>query len=493
MPELKKYKMFINGEWVNSDTKKTFETLNPESNKPWAVVPEASASDVDIAVKAAQNAFEGEWPKLLPKERARYLRMIGDKLRENAEHLGKIETIDTGKLYRETYKQANYIAEYYDYYAGLADKVEGTVLPIDKPNIQAITTRIPIGVIAAIVPWNSQMFLTATKLAPALAMGNTVVIKCSELAPATMFEFAKLIEETGIPKGVVNVISGFGEPCGKALTSHNLVEKIAFTGGPETARHIIRNSAENLSEVSLELGGKSPVAVFNDANQENAINGITAGIFGASGQSCIAGSRLYLQEEIYDEFLDKLSKRAEKIKIGAPMDPETEMGPISNYKQLEVIEKNIKLTLEQGGRLKCGGQRHSFSNEGYYFPATIIECDNHNLPVAENELFGPVLSVMKFKTEDEVVSKMNDNQYGLSSGVYTSDLARGMRVSKAIRAGITFVNTYRLISPTAPFGGIKDSGYGKEAGLESIKDYTRVKTTWFYTSDEPTLDPFSIR
>ena len=493
MPELKKYKMFINGEWVNSDTEKIFETLNPENNKPWAVVPEASASDVDRAVKAAQNAFEGEWPKLLPKERARYLRMIGDKLRENAEHLGKIETIDTGKLYRETYKQANYIAEYYDYYAGLADKVEGSVLPIDKPNIQAITTRIPIGVIAAIVPWNSQMFLTATKLAPALAMGNTVVIKCSELAPATMFEFAKLIQETGIPKGVVNVISGFGEPCGKALTSHNLVEKIAFTGGPETARHIIRNSAENLSEVSLELGGKSPVAVFNDANQENAINGITAGIFGASGQSCIAGSRLYLQEGIYDEFLDKLSNRAKKIKIGAPMDPETEMGPISNYKQLEVIEKNIKLTLEQGGRLKCGGQRHSFSNEGYYFPATIIECDNHNLPVAENELFGPVLSVMKFQTEEEVVSKMNDNQYGLSSGVYTSDLARGMRVSKAIRAGITFVNTYRLISPTAPFGGIKDSGYGKEAGLESIKDYTRVKTTWFYTSDEPTLDPFSIR
>ncbi len=493
MPELKKYKMFINGEWVNSDTEKTFETLNPENNKPWAVVPEASASDVDRAVKAAQKAFEGEWPKLLPKERARYLRMIGDKLRDNAEHLGKIETIDTGKLYRETYKQANYIAEYYDYYAGLADKVEGTVLPIDKPNIQAITTRIPIGVVVAIVPWNSQMFLTATKLAPALAMGNTVVIKCSELAPATMFEFAKLIEETGIPKGVVNVISGFGEPCGRALTSHNLVEKIAFTGGPDTARHIIINSAQNLSEVSLELGGKSPVAVFNDANQENAINGITAGIFGASGQSCIAGSRLYLQEEIYDEFLDKLSKRAEKIKIGAPMDPETEMGPISNYKQLEVIEKNIKLTLEQGGRLKCGGQRHSFSNEGYYFPATIIECDNHNLPVAENELFGPVLSVMKFKTEEEVVSKMNDNQYGLSSGVYTSDLARGMRVSKAIRAGITFVNTYRLISPTAPFGGIKDSGYGKEAGLESIKDYTRVKTTWFYTSDEPTLDPFSIR
>jgi len=493
MPELKKYQMFIDGEWLDSDTKKTFETLNPENNKPWAIVPEASANDVDRAVKAAQKAFEGEWPNLLPRERAKYIRAIGNKLRENAELLGKVETIDTGKLYRETHKQANYIAEYYDYYAGLADKVEGTVLPIDKPNVQAITTRIPIGVIAAIVPWNSQMFLTATKLAPALAMGNTVVIKCSELAPATMFEFAKLVEETGIPKGVVNVISGFGDPCGKALTTHNLVEKIAFTGGPETARHIIRNSAENLSEVSLELGGKSPVAVFNDANQENAINGITAGIFGASGQSCIAGSRLYLQNGIYDEFLDKLSKRAEKIKIGAPMDPETEMGPLSNYKQLEVIEKNIKLTLEQGGKIKCGGKRHLFSNEGYYFPATIIECDNHNLPAAENELFGPVLSVMRFETEEEVISKMNDNQYGLSSGVYTSDLSRGMRVSKAIRAGITFVNTYRLISPSAPFGGIKDSGYGKEAGIESIKDYTRVKTTWFYTSDEPTLDPFSIR
>ena len=492
MSELKKYKMFINGEWVESESKKTFETLNPENNKPWAIVPEASAKDVDRAVKSAQKAFEGEWPKLLPRERAKYLRAIGNKLRENAELLGKVETVDTGKLYRETYKQAHYIAEYYDYYAGLADKVEGTVLPIDKPNIQAITTRIPIGVIAAIVPWNSQMFLTATKLAPALAMGNTVVIKASELAPATMFEFAKLVEETGIPKGVVNVITGFGDPCGKALTSHNLVEKIAFTGGPETARHIIRNSAENLSEVSLELGGKSPVAVFNDAHQENAINGITAGIFGATGQSCIAGSRLYLQKEIYNEFIDKLAARAQKIKIGAPMDEDTEMGPLSNFKQLEVIEKNIKLTVEQGGKIKCGGKRHSFSNEGYYFPPTIIECDNHNLPTAENELFGPVLSVMKFNNEEEVINKMNDNQYGLSSGIYTKDINRGLRVSNAIRAGITFVNTYRLISPSAPFGGMKDSGYGKEAGIDSIKDYTRIKTTWFNTSDKPMDDPFTM-
>ena len=493
MTKIKEYKMFIDGLWINSESKKTFETLNPDTNEPWAIVPEASTKDVDKAVKAAQKAFEGEWPKLFPRERGKFLRKIGNLLRENAELLGKIETTDTGKLFRETNKQANYIAEYYDYYAGLADKVEGTVLPIDKPNIQAITTRIPIGVVAAIVPWNSQMLLAATKLAPALAMGNTVVIKSSELAPAVMFEFAKLIEKTGIPKGVVNVITGFGDPCGKALTTHGLVEKIAFTGGPETARHIIRNSAENLSEVSLELGGKSPVAVFEDADQNNAINGITAGIFGASGQSCIAGSRLYIQKDIYNEFIDKLTKRAEKIKIGTPMDPDTEMGPLSSFKQLEIIEKNIKLTVDQGGKIKCGGKRHSFSNKGYYFPATIIECENHNLPAAENELFGPVLSVMKFDTEEEIIKKMNDNQYGLSSGVYTKDLARGLRVSKAIRAGITFVNTYRLISPSAPFGGIKDSGFGKEAGIESIKDYTRVKTTWFYTSDEPTLDPFSMR
>jgi len=471
MTKLKEYKMFINGEWVDSENKKTFESLNPENNEPWALVPEASAKDVDKAVQAAQKAFEGEWPKLFPREKAKYIKAIANQLRENAELLGKIETIDTGKLFRETKTQANYIAEYYDYFAGLTDKVEGTVLPIDKPDMQTITTREPIGVIAAIIPWNSQMLLTAVKLAPALAMGNTVVIKSSELAPATMFEFAKLIEKTGIPKGVVNVVTGFGDPCGKALTSHKLVERIAFTGGPETARHIIRNSAENLSQVSLELGGKSPVAVFEDADQENALNGITAGIFGASGQSCIAGSRLYLQKNIYNNFLDKLINHANKIKLGSPMDPSTQMGPLNSFKQLEIIEKNIKLTVEQGGKLRCGGKRHSLSNKGYYFPATIIECKNHNLPTAENELFGPVLSVMKFETEEEVVNNMNDNQYGLSSGVYTKDFGRALRVSKAIRAGITFVNTYRLISPSAPFGGMKDSGYGKEAGLELKKKY----------------------
>ena len=492
MSNLIRYKMFIDGDWVESKGKKTFKTLNPENNEPWAEVPEANKDDVDIAVKAAQKAFVGSWSKLFPRDRAKYLKEIANQLRENSEHLGRIETIDTGKLFKETKTQANYIAEYYDYYAGLADKVEGTVLPIDKPNMQVITTRVPIGVVAAIIPWNSQMLLTAVKLAPALAMGNTVVIKSSELAPATLFEFAKLIEKTGIPKGVVNVISGFGEPCGKELTSHNLVERVAFTGGPETAKHIIRNSADNLSQVSLELGGKSPVAVFEDADQENALNGITAGIFGASGQSCIAGSRLYIQSSIYEKFLEKIINRANKIKLGSPMDHDTQMGPLNSLKQLELIEKNIKLTLDQGGKLRCGGKRHAMSNKGYYFPPTVIECENHNLPTAENELFGPVLSVMQFNNEKEVIEKMNDNKYGLSSGIYTKDINRGLRVANSIRAGITFVNTYRLISPSAPFGGMKDSGYGKEAGIESIKDYTRIKTTWFNTSDKPMDEPFTM-
>ena len=492
MPKIQNFKMYINGEWVDSSSGKKIQTLNPENNEVWATVPEANEKDVDKAVQSAQNAFENSWSILHPRDRAKYLRLIADQLRENAEHLGKVETIDTGKIYRETKTQANYIAEYYDYFAGLADKVEGTVVPIDKPDMQVTTTRIPIGVVAAIIPWNSQMLLTAVKLAPALAMGNTVVIKASELAPVTLLEFAKLIEKTGIPKGVINIITGLGEPCGKALTTHNLVERIAFTGGPETAKHIIKNSAENLSQVSLELGGKSPVVVFDDADQENALNGITAGIFGASGQSCIAGSRLYLQSKIYNEFLDKLITKAKKIKLGGPMEEDTQMGPLNSFKQLENIEKNIKATTEQGGKIRCGGERSSVSNKGYYFPATIIECENHNLPVAENELFGPILSVMKFDKEEEVIKKMNDNKYGLSSGVYTSNFARGLRVSKAIRAGIVFINTYRLISPMAPFGGIKDSGYGKEAGIESIKEYTRIKTTWYNSSDKPMSDPFTM-
>ena len=492
MPELKKYKMFINGEWVNSDTEKIFETLNPENNKPWAVVPEASASDVDRAVQAAQNAFEGEWSKLLPKERARYLRMIGDKLRENAEHLGKIETIDTGKLYRETYKQANYIAEYYDYYAGLADKVEGTVLPIDKPNIQAITTRIPIGVIAAIVPWNSQLFLVAVKIGPALAAGNTIVLKASEHASAAMLAFGKCVEEAGIPPGVVNIITGHGDPCGKELTSHPKVARISFTGGPTSARHVIRNSAENFAEVSLELGGKSPFIVFDDADIENAVNCSIAGIFGATGQSCVAGSRLYLQENIADEFLSLIVKQAKNIKIGDPLLDETQMGPLCTKGQLENIKTELAFAVEEGATLLCGGKSPEGLGELFFEP-TIVDCPSQKLKIVDTELFGPVLSVIKFKTEEEVISLANDTKHGLAAGIFSKSSSRCLRVSKAVHAGIVWVNTYRVVSPIAEFGGFKNSGYGRESGFQAIYDYTRPKTVWMNMSDEPAANPFVMK
>ena len=486
------YKLYINGEFINSSTNKTFNTLDPSTEKAWATIAEAQESDVNNAVNSAYDAFNGEWSSMMPFQRGQFLRKIGDQLKKNAEHLGRIETRDTGKLFKETKFQANYIAEYYYYYAGLADKIEGATLPIDKPDMQVFTTREPVGVVAAVIPWNSQQFLSAIKIAPALAMGNTIIVKASESAPTPLLELAKLIHKTGIPKGVVNIITGFADNCSKILTAHQKINRIAFTGGMHTAKHIVRNSAENLSQVTLELGGKSPVVVFKDAKIDNALNGVTASIFGASGQSCIAGSRLYLQKDIYDDFLNKLIKKAEKIKLGSPMDKDAQMGPLNSFKQLEIIEKNIKATIDQGGKLRCGGKRSKISNEGYYFPPTIIECENHNLPTAENELFGPVLSVMKFNTEEEAINKMNDNKYGLSSGVYTMNFARAMRVSKSVRAGIVFVNTYRLISPMAPFGGIKDSGYGKEAGIESIKEYTRIKTTWYNSSEKPMSDPFTM-
>jgi len=490
---MEEYKLYINGKWNDSSSGKRFNSFDPSTEQEWASFAAANIDDVNQAVESAYAAFHGEWSKMLPTKRAYFLRCIGEQLKANAELLGTVETRDTGKMFKETKFQANYIAEYYYYYAGLIDKIEGATLPIDKPDMQVFTTREPIGVVAAIIPWNSQMLLTAIKLAPALAMGNTIVIKASEVAPAPLFEFAKLVDKIKLPKGVINIISGFGDECGKELTSHPKVERIAFTGGVHTARHIVRNSAENLSQVTLELGGKSPVAIFKDANIENALNGVTAGIFGASGQSCIAGSRLYIENEIYDEFLNKISEKAKKIKIGPPMNEETQMGPLCTKKQLTNIEEKVKQTLNEGGHLITGGERPKEINQGWYYKPTIISCENHNLPVAENELFGPVLSVMKFSGEEQVINLMNDNDYGLAAGIFTENNGIALRVSKAVRAGIVFVNTYRLISPIAPFGGFKNSGFGRESGMEVMKDYSRIKTTWINTSKEIMSDPFIIR
>jgi len=494
MAELKNYQMYINGEWVAAQSGKTFESINPSNGKPWAVVPEADEVDVDAAVKAAHRAFtEGPWPTMTATERGKLLRRLGDVLAEHSESLGHCETVDTGKLFKETRWQARYISDYFYYYAGLADKVSGETLPIDKPNMWTMTIREPLGVVAAVVPWNSQLFLVAVKIGPALAAGNTVVLKASEHASAPMLEFAKVFEEAGFPPGVFNVISGLGEPCGRALTTHPLVDRISFTGGPETARHVVRNSAENFAQVSLELGGKSPVVVFEDADLESATNGVLLSIFSASGQSCVAGSRLLLHESIHDEVLARVAEKASKIRIGDPLDENSQMGPLATRAQLDNINSTVADAKANGATLVHGGQQPAGMGDGWYYEPTVVACPDQQIDIVQRELFGPVVSALRFTDEAHALQLANDSRFGLAAGIFTADIGRALRITKGIRSGIVWVNTYRMVSPLAPFGGYKDSGYGRESGLEAIYDYTRSKTVWLNTSPDPIADPFVMQ
>ena len=494
MSGLERYQLYVDGAWCDAEGGKTFESLNPASGEPWALMPEASAADVDRAVRAADRALtQGDWPRMTASQRGKCLRRLGDLLAARKDELARLETTDTGKLLRETQGVVGYVAEFYHYYAGLADKIEGATLPIDKPDMHVMTLREPIGVVAAVVPWNSQLFLAAIKLAPALAAGNTVVLKASEDGPAPLLAFAKLVEEAGFPPGVINIVTGFGEPCGRALTSHPLVARVAFTGGPETARHIVRNSAENLALVSLELGGKSPVMVFDDADLGSAVNGTVAGIFGASGQSCVAGSRLFVQEAVYEPVVSGLLERAERIVIGDPLDTETEMGPLATRAQVTRIEESLAATRDAGGELLHGGRRPPHLNKGWYVEPTILACPHQGLRCVEEEMFGPVLTVFRFKDEAEAIALANDTRFGLAAGIFTRDVGRALRLSRAVRSGIVWVNTYRAISPIAPFGGYKQSGLGREGGLETVLDYTRTKTVWINMATEPMADPFVMR
>ena len=494
MAELKNYQMYINGEWVAAQSGKTFESINPSDGKPWAVVPEADEVDVDTAVKAAHRAFtEGPWSTMTATERGKLLRRLGDVLAEHSESLGHCETVDTGKLFKETRWQARYISDYFYYYAGLADKVSGETLPIDKPNMWTMTIREPLGVVAAVVPWNSQLFLVAVKIGPALAAGNTVVLKASEHASAPMLEFAKVFEEAGFPPGVFNVISGLGEPCGRALTTHPLVDRISFTGGPETARHVVRNSAENFAQVSLELGGKSPVVIFDDADLESATNGVLLSIFSASGQSCVAGSRLLLHESIHDEVLARVAEKASKIRIGDPLDENSQMGPLATRAQLDNIDSTVADAKANGATLVHGGKQPAGMGDGWYYEPTVVACPDQQIGIVQRELFGPVVSALRFTDEAHALQLANDCRFGLAAGIFTADIGRALRITKAIRSGIVWVNTYRMVSPLAPFGGYKDSGYGRESGLEAIYDYTRPKTVWLNTSPDPIADPFVMQ
>lgn len=486
------FQLFIDGAFCEGATGQTMTTQNPATGLDWATFACASAQDVDRAVGAAKRALEDPaWRGLSQTARGKLLYKLADLIEANAEHLGRIETTDSGKLLAETATQTRYVGDYYRYYAGLADKIEGAVLPIDKPDMHVFTRREPIGVVAAVVPWNAQMFLTATKLGPALAAGCTVVLKASEVAPAPMLEFARLIAEAGFPAGVVSVITGDAEGCAIPLTRHPEVDRIAFTGGPETARHVIRNSAENFAVTSLELGGKSPIIVFEDADLDGAANGLIAGNFGASGQSCVAGSRGLIHRPILKALIERIAEKAAGIVVGDPLDGATHIGPLCTKAQVSKIGDTLAKAQSQGATIHFGGA--PLERDGNYMAPTLVECAGPETETLKVEMFGPVMSLLPFDTEEEAIALANHSDFGLGSGVFTRDLARAHRVSGRLRSGICWVNTYRAISPIAPFGGFNQSGYGREAGAEAVLDYTRTKTVWINTSEQPMANPFVMR
>ena len=490
---MRSFQAYIDG--VFEDGAARFPSLDPSTGEIWAEMPESREADVDRAVEAAERALlSGPWASLTPTQRGKLLFKLADLVAAHAQTLAEIETRDTGKIIRETSAQIAYVADYYRYYAGLADKIEGSVLPIDKPDMDVWLRREPMGVIAAIVPWNSQLFLAAVKIGPALAAGCTLVVKASEDGPGPLLEFARLVHEAGFPPGVVNILTGFGPTCGSALAAHPKVAHVAFTGGPGTARHIVRQSAENLASVSLELGGKSPFIVFADADLESAANAQVAGIFAATGQSCVAGSRLVIERSVKAPFLEILKRKAEAIRIGSPLDMTTEVGPLCTARQRAHIETTVAASVAAGARVVSGGR--ALDRAGFFYAPTRNDCegfDAASMPCLRDEFFGPVLSVVSFDTEAEALKLANDTAYGLASGLFTQNLTRAHRMTRGLRTGVVWINTYRAVSPIAPFGGTKLSGHGSEGGLAAALDYTRTKTVWLRTSDAPIPDPFVMR
>ena len=486
------YQLFIDGVWTEGSDGQVMTSENPATGTNWATFACASPQDVERAIMAARRALnDPAWRDITQTARGKLLYRLAELIEEHAEHIGKVETKDSGKLFAETASQTKYVGDYYRYYAGLADKLEGAVLPIDKPDMHVFTKREPIGVVAAIVPWNAQMFLTATKLGPALAAGCSVVLKASEIAPAPMLEFAGLVDAAGFPPGVVSVITGDAENCAIPLTRHPDVDRIAFTGGPETARHVIRNSAENFAVTTLELGGKSPILVFEDADLEGAANGLIAGNFGASGQSCVAGTRGLVHRSVFDALVERIAGKAEGIRVGDPLDAATHVGPLCTEAQIRKIGSTLAQAKNQGARIHFGGA--PLDRSGNYMAPTLVECMSPETETLKVEMFGPVMSLLPFDTEEEAIALANDTPFGLGSGVFTENVARAHRVSSRLKAGICWVNTYRAVSPIAPFGGYNQSGYGREAGVDAILDYTRTKTTWINISDGPMANPFVIR
>ena len=477
----------ISGEWIDS--------YNPYEGRPWARIPRCMDDDVNAAVTAAKRAFHSpEWSGMTATERGKLLVRLAELVEGRAEQFGALETRDNGKLVAEMTAQARYLAESYRYFGGLADKIEGRVLPLDKPSKFTFTRREPLGVVAAITAWNSPLLLLSWKLAPALAAGNTVVIKPSEHASVSTLEFMSLVEEAGFPAGVVNTVTGYGHEAGAALSAHPDVAKVAFTGGDATGARIYEAAAPTLKHVSLELGGKSPNIIFADANLDAAVMGAVSGIFAASGQTCIAGSRLLVERSAKEEVTERLVEVARSAALGDPSLMETQVGPVTTRQQRSHILNMIEAGRSEGAKCLMGGGEPTRSDlaEGWFVEPTIFDGVDNSMTIARTEIFGPVLSIIPFDKDEEALSIANDTPYGLAAGVWTKDMSRAIKMSNALKAGTVWVNTYRATSFMAPFGGFKRSGIGRESGQEAIDAYLQTKTVWIET-EESVANPFIIR
>ena len=492
---MEKFKMYIDGEFVEAASGEWFDSFDPFTGEVWSQVAAGGTTDVNRAVEAAHRAFtQGPWSEMTASQRGMLVHKLGDLIARDAKKLAEMEVQDNGKLIAEMQGQVNYVPQWYYYFGGLADKIEGAVIPLDKKGYFNFTRHEPLGVVAAITAWNSPLLLLAWKLAPALAAGCTVVIKPSEFTSASTLEFVKLIKEAGFPNGVVNVVTGFGKDVGEPLTTHPLVRKIAFTGSDATGRAINEVAAKSFKRVTLELGGKSPNIVFDDADIEDAVNGAVSGIYAATGQTCIAGSRLLLQENIHDEFMEKLITLAKTARMGNPMNTETQVGPITTKPQYEKVLGYIDVAKTEGAKLALGGAPASRPEcgDGWFIEPTVFTGVTNDMRIAQEEVFGPVLSVIKFKDEEEAIKIANDIRFGLGSGVWTSDIGRAIRMSEKIQAGTVWVNTYRAVSYMSPFGGYKDSGVGRESGIEAIYQYLQTKSVWINTGAK-TGNPFVLK
>jgi betaine-aldehyde dehydrogenase len=484
----RKYQLFIDGKWVDAESGKTFATPNPATGTTLAEVAEGDKADIDKAVAAARRAFEGSWSKVSARDRGRMMYKLAQLIEAKTPELAALETADNGKPIRETsYIDLPQVVENFEYFAGWATKIEGETIPVPGEMFN-YTLREPVGVCGQIIPWNFPLLMAAWKLAPALAAGNTIVLKPAEQTPVGAMELAALIQEAGFPDGVVNVVPGYGETAGAALASHPDIDKVAFTGSTEVGKIIARAAADNLTKVSLELGGKAPNIVFADADLDQAVNGAMMGIFFNQGQVCCAGSRLFLDARVKDEFLDRFKERAGRVRVGDPMDKNTQMGPQVSEEQLNRIKGYVDIAKGEGAQVLSGGcppQLEGDFQKGYFFQPTIFGDVTNSMRVAQEEIFGPVVSIITFENEDELIKQANEIVYGLSAGLWTKDITRAHRFAKAVKAGVVWINTYNMFNAASPFGGYKQSGYGREMGKHALEMYTNVKSVWVDLSGKP--------